>query len=70
MSDAFKFMDGRIEFCCGLAKHPEEQANDFYCTFGFQDNSAYLAHLPNAYLENIIKWRPDKEQYAQIVSKE
>ena len=69
-SDAFKFMDGRIEFCCGLAKHPDEMANDFYCTFGFQDNSAYMVHLPSAYLEDIINWRTSKEQYAQIVSKE
>ena len=50
-SQPFKFMDGRIEFCCGMAMHPDN--NDVYVTFGFQDNSAYLAHIPLAVIEDI-----------------
>ena len=69
MSEAFKFMDGRIEFSCGLARHPDKGVNEFYCTFGFQDNSAYLINLPADFLEEFINWSPPKEQYAQIVDK-
>jgi len=50
-SRPFKFMDGRIEFCCGMAKHPD--CNDVYVTFGFQDNSAYIAHVPFSVLEGV-----------------
>ena len=48
-SQPFKFMDGRIEFCCGMAMHPD--GNDVYITFGFQDNTAYLVQVPGSYLE-------------------
>ena len=41
-SDNFKFMDARIEFCCGL--HIEE--DKFLITFGFQDTTAFLLELP------------------------
>jgi hypothetical protein len=41
-SKEFKFMDARIEFCCGLAQVGE----DFLITFGFQDNSAFLLRTP------------------------
>lgn len=34
----FKFMDGRIEFCTGIA----ELGDDFLITFGYQDNAAYV----------------------------
>ena len=34
----FKFMDGYIEFCTGIA----EIGDDFLITFGFQDNAAYV----------------------------
>tara|TARA_R110000744_G_scaffold33567_4_gene78776 strand:+ start:711 stop:1727 length:1017 start_codon:yes stop_codon:yes gene_type:complete len=50
-SKPFKFMDGRIEFCCGMAKHPN--CDDVYVTFGFQDNSAYLAQIPLGVIEDI-----------------
>ena len=55
VSDPFKFMDGRIEFCCGMAKHPD--VNDFFVTFGFQDNSAYMVTVPENFLESIINWK-------------
>ena len=44
-------MDGRIEFCCGMANHPD--ADDVYVTYGFQDNTAYLTHIPAKVIENI-----------------
>jgi hypothetical protein len=41
-SKEFKFMDARIEFCCGLA----QLGDDLLITFGFQDNSAFLLRTP------------------------
>ena len=37
-SSQFSFLEGKIEFACGLAKRNEE----VYITFGFQDNAAYV----------------------------
>ena len=37
-SKPFKFMDGKIEFCCGMDK----LQHYFYITFGFEDNSAHM----------------------------
>ena len=41
ISDAFSFMNGEIEFCCGIAIHN----NNCLITFGFQDNAAYLLEI-------------------------
>lgn len=38
ISPQFSFMEGKIEFCCGLTHYQD----DFLITFGFQDNAAYL----------------------------
>ena len=57
-SDPFKFMDGRIEFCCGMAVHPD--GDDVYVTFGFQDNSAYKLHIPAEHLNTMLEF-PKKE---------
>lgn len=38
MSPKFSFMDAKVEFACGLAKHKD----DILITFGFQDNAAYI----------------------------
>ncbi len=43
IGDPFSFMDGDIEFCCGLA----EYNGDFLVSFGFQDNVAYLLRIPS-----------------------
>lgn len=40
-SKVFTFLDGRVEFCCGLAKYE----NDYLITFGFQDNAAYILKI-------------------------
>jgi len=55
-SKPFKFMDGRIEFCCGMAKHPDENCGDLLITYGFQDNSAYILHLKENHFEKIMDW--------------
>jgi hypothetical protein len=38
LSDQFSFMDGEIEFCCGIAIHD----HTILITFGFQDNAAFI----------------------------
>jgi hypothetical protein len=42
ISDKFKFMDAKIEFCCGLC----EIEDNLYITFGFQDNAAFILRIP------------------------
>lgn len=37
-SERFSFMEGKIEFACGLARRNDE----IFITFGFQDNAAYV----------------------------
>jgi predicted GH43/DUF377 family glycosyl hydrolase len=37
-SERFSFLEGKIEFACGLAKRNDE----IFITFGFQDNAAYV----------------------------
>jgi GR25 family glycosyltransferase involved in LPS biosynthesis len=51
ISESFSFMDGEIEFCCGLA----EYKGDLLITFGFQDNAAYILKMPITFLDNFIK---------------
>jgi hypothetical protein len=43
-------MDGEIEFCCGLA----EWKGDLLLSFGFQDNAAYLLHIPKNNIKKVI----------------
>ena len=50
ISDSFSFMDGEIEFVCGLATYKK----DFLVTFGFQDNAAFLLRIPEAMIEELI----------------
>jgi hypothetical protein len=38
LSDQFSFMDGEIEFCCGMTMYGDE----LLITFGFQDNAAFI----------------------------
>ena len=38
MSDKFSFMDGEIEFCCGMTIYED----NLLITFGFQDNAAFI----------------------------
>lgn len=41
-SDRFNFMNGRIEFACGMCVHNDK----ILITFGFQDNASYLLEVP------------------------
>jgi hypothetical protein len=52
VSNPFKFMDAKIEFCCGLADHDDK----LLITFGFQDNAAFLLGMPKKILESLIKY--------------
>ena len=46
----FKFMDAKIEFCCGLAF----KDNKFLISFGFQDTSAFVLEMPESFFESFI----------------
>lgn len=50
LSEPFSFMDGEIEFGCGLALYKK----DLLCTFGFQDNSAYLLRIPEKLIDKLL----------------
>jgi hypothetical protein len=51
VSDPFKFMGAKIEFCCGMAS----LGDDLLITFGFQDNAAYLLGMPKDMLGRFLK---------------
>jgi len=51
VSEAFKFMGAKIEFCCGMAEYQEK----LLITFGFQDNAAYLLSMPKQILGRFLK---------------
>jgi len=50
ISEPFNFMDGEIEFCCGMAFHNE----DLLISFAFQDNAAYILKIPKSKIDSII----------------
>jgi len=50
LSDSFSFMDGEVEFCCGMAFN----GKDFLITFGFQDNAAFLLKVPESSIEKVL----------------
>ena len=45
-SELFNFMEGEIEFCCGLVF----LNGNFLLSFGFQDNAAYVLRVPEQFL--------------------
>ena len=49
-SSVFSFLEGQIEFCCGMAKYQ----NDYLLTFGFQDNAAYILRVPGHLMEEFV----------------
>jgi hypothetical protein len=49
-SPAFSFLEGQIEFCCGMAKYQD----DYLLTFGFQDNAAYILRVPGHFMEEFV----------------
>jgi len=50
VSDAFSFMDGEIEFCCGMTTIED----DILITFGFQDNAAFVIRGSFSFFEEFI----------------
>jgi len=49
-SKLFSFLNMKIEFSCGLAKHQD----DFLITFGAQDNAAYILKVSQSFVEDFI----------------
>jgi len=49
-SEDFKFLDARIEFCCGLAFHED----NFYATFGFQDSTSFVLRFTSDFFEKFV----------------
>ena len=50
LSQAFSFLDARIEFCVGAAK----LGDDLLLSFGFQDNAAFVLRVPKLVVEDLI----------------
>jgi len=46
----FSFLDARVEFCVGAAKHKD----NLLLSFGFQDNAAFVLQVPQAVVEDLI----------------
>ena len=54
-TEPFTFMDGQVEFCCGVASVDD----DLLITFGFQDNVAYLLKVNKDVINNLMKEKID-----------
>jgi hypothetical protein len=48
--EPFSFLDARVEFCAGAAKHD----GDLLISFGFQDNAAFILRVPKPVVEDMI----------------
>ena len=49
-SDTFNFMNGLVEFCCGMC----EYGDDLLITFGFQDNAAYILKINKSIVKEML----------------
>jgi hypothetical protein len=49
-SKSFNFLDGKVEFCCGMA----ELDNNLLITFALQDNSSYVIKAPKEMILDFI----------------
>lgn len=49
-SDTFDFMNGNIEFCCGMC----EYNSDIIVSFGFQDNCAFIIKFNKELIDSIL----------------
>ena len=58
VSKQFSFMNGQIEFSCGMDKLDDS----FYITFGFEDNSAHMLEVK---CDVIDKWLDDNLEYSR-----
>lgn len=63
VSEPFSFMDGEIEFACGIA----EWNGDIIVSFGFQDNAAYLLKIPQTFFDEYAKIpKLEKKDYWRV----
>lgn len=51
ITEPFKFMDGDIEFCCGMDLYK----GNLLISYGFQDNASYLVSIPEEHIESIFR---------------
>ncbi len=58
ISKQFSFMNGQIEFSCGMDKFK----GSFYITFGFEDNSSHMLEVK---CDVIDKWLDDNLEYSR-----
>ena len=54
----FSIMGGDVEFCVGLT----QKGDDFYMTYGFQDNASYLLKFPQKVFEDMFDIHAKQEQ--------
>jgi hypothetical protein len=52
-SNPFSFLDAQVEFCVGMAIHPNEM--DVLLSFGYQDNAAFILQVPNMVITDLLK---------------
>ena len=50
IGDQFSFLDGEIEFCCGMGIYH----GDMLITFGFQDNCAFILRVPEKMIAKVL----------------
>lgn len=50
ITSPFTFLDARVEFCVGAARH----GDDLLVSFGFQDNAAFVLRVPKLVVEDLI----------------
>ena len=51
ISNSFSFMDGEIEFCCGMTF---DNNGDLLLSFAFQDNAAFILRIPKDKIKDYI----------------
>lgn len=49
-SSDFNFLDGSVEFSCGLAQYRDK----VLITFGYHDNAAYILEVPKTFIDDFI----------------
>jgi FkbM family methyltransferase len=59
ISEPFSFMNGEIEFCCGLTEYKD----DLLITFGFQDNAAYILRMPQVFFDTYIEQEKSHKKF-------
>ena len=50
ISNEFSFLDGEVEFCCGLTFHNDSML----ISFAFQDNAAFILKVPQSQINKVI----------------